>query len=841
MPEMTAEQAIEKLKTLKPEDQKLVLSRLTPEKREGIARVAFTANPKGEGLYRMLPASDQGFTRGEDELQVPFSKVAHAQSAGYNLHPDESSRYKKDFSHPGEGPTFRERATAKLDQLLTPEPNTGVKAARVDINNTARAAGRVVAGLPQYITQVVGAASDFMTGKSQGNELMDLLDPSKLPEGLYNQFQQDWKTDKRLAVQNLIGSLIGLGLVHKATGAAREGVGKVAGTLPKSEIVRQGIRENLGVAEHTKGLVTDFGKASEGVRKQHQAAQEQTFMAQGKVDEANKKAQEALDAKNEKNRKDTNEANLKQLKEEAAARLKALKQNRAATQEREGKPVDHDPGELARVKAENERNLRREKMRQKLEGQHIDASKRLDQKFKGAFKKAKSAYDATWNKWRDMVKGQMAPMKSVVDTIKAQEASMNPQQQSIFRDILQETQPSPEEMTDFERDRDALIKGLGYKAKYDDLPPKRKKDIDTQMIAAGYTNLNDVAVAEVPASRLHGWKSQLEKAVRNTSDGVVRYAVGKVLQQVRTLEGDVSANVPGAKDQLTKARAITGPYFDAFFKSPEDLPKEAGRSLREQSPEYAKQKAEEERLKRIAAYDPSITGAAKHVENLQAALKNIPKPKAFQELPPKPVHVPKPQPKPLKEFTPETREPTRYGEPEANAPLAEVPDLKDENVKFINERLRKFGQWGSWVLRLIAGGVAVHVAHGNMSVLSGDLLIGQTAVTLLTNALRKPSVLDWLAEPSKEDLEMINTLPPQDAVRMREALGALSREEIRQNPKLAKTKIAPSMAAFLAGQAASQQTPQKYQQTATGPNGHKIGSNDSGNTWYDVETGKQVK
>jgi hypothetical protein len=32
-----------------------------------------------------------------------------------------------------------------------------------------------------------------------------------------------------------------------------------------------------------------------------------------------------------------------------------------------------------------------------------------------------------------------------------------------------------------------------------------------------------------------------------------------------------------------------------------------------------------------------------------------------------------------------------------------------------------------------------------------------------------------------------------------------------------------------------------YKQTATGPNGHKIGSNDGGNTWFDVKTGRVVR
>jgi hypothetical protein len=34
---------------------------------------------------------------------------------------------------------------------------------------------------------------------------------------------------------------------------------------------------------------------------------------------------------------------------------------------------------------------------------------------------------------------------------------------------------------------------------------------------------------------------------------------------------------------------------------------------------------------------------------------------------------------------------------------------------------------------------------------------------------------------------------------------------------------------------------QTYKLTATGPDGHKVGSNDGGRTWYDVKTGKQVK
>jgi hypothetical protein len=35
--------------------------------------------------------------------------------------------------------------------------------------------------------------------------------------------------------------------------------------------------------------------------------------------------------------------------------------------------------------------------------------------------------------------------------------------------------------------------------------------------------------------------------------------------------------------------------------------------------------------------------------------------------------------------------------------------------------------------------------------------------------------------------------------------------------------------------------PTTYKQTATGPNGHKIGSNDGGKTWFDAVNGKQIQ
>ena len=54
-----------------------------------------------------------------------------------------------------------------------------------------------------------------------------------------------------------------------------------------------------------------------------------------------------------------------------------------------------------------------------------------------------------------------------------------------------------------------------------------------------------------------------------------------------------------------------------------------------------------------------------------------------------------------------------------------------------------------------------------------------------------------------QNLNAIDTLPPQDAAKMRQIVGALRDEEIRQDPNKANIKIAPVMAAWLARTSAS--------------------------------------
>ena len=138
-------------------------------------------------------------------------------------------------------------------------------------------------------------------------------------------------------------------------------------------------------------------------------------------------------------------------------------------------------------------------------------------------------------------------------------------------------------------------------------------------------------------------------------------------------------------------------------------------------------------------------------------------------------------------------------------PLPDGTTIPIETVKSINRGLRRYGKIGGWVLRSMVGGEALHLMHGSLSVFGSTMLLGQTAVTILTDALRKPSVVAWLAKPTSEEIKMIDSLPPQDAARLRQALVVLASDELSRNVAKMPDTLNPTVARFLLGAGAAQQ------------------------------------
>jgi len=458
---------------------------------------------------------------------------------------------------------------------------------------------------------------------------------------------------------------------------------------------------------------------------------------------------------------------LSEVRKAAAERIRGPIRETLGVPEVTEKTVEKFGMKAADIREKNAAILQR----QELNSQIQDASKELDDKYQAAEKKAKAEDDAAWEAWRDKVGKTEIASDAIVNAIKESRSVMDPEDVAEFRKVLKETKPGEGEAGEVQETRDSIAKNQGA-GSYEEASPALKAVIDDIVKRVGLDADEAETVKAVGADRLHVWKTQLEYAVRKATRGNVRYGIGQVLDTVRTTEDQLST-AAGADAELAKARALHGPYKDTFVNPPTVPATTASRSLLETAPEHVKATQQAKRLAQVARYDPSVTELANRITQMRKRAATLPK-----------------------------NAPTKSGL--VNAPNA--PNIQAENLKFIRSALRRYGKVGGWVLRLVVGGLTVHLAKGTLSALSGDLLIGQAAVTLLTRALRSESMLEWLSKPSAEDMKAINSLPPEDASRLRQALGALAEEEKRTHPEKASVKIAPAMAAFLAGATVRQPT-----------------------------------
>lgn len=132
-----------------------------------------------------------------------FEQVPQAIQQGYIwFDPDQTSRYVSDFR--ASKPSALKKAANYVDESLTPKPGGD------PTQNLLKAIDRAVyIGVPAFVTGIAKAAYSDATNQTQG-ALIEALDPSQIPKGLYDQYQADKKVDPRMANSNLVGSLIGM-------------------------------------------------------------------------------------------------------------------------------------------------------------------------------------------------------------------------------------------------------------------------------------------------------------------------------------------------------------------------------------------------------------------------------------------------------------------------------------------------------------------------------------------------------------------------------------------------------------------------------------------------------
>jgi hypothetical protein len=818
--DLTSDQAIEQLRKLPEDQQRLVLGKLTPDALKAVRQklegppIDWIANPKSEGTYKMT-------TNGADFIGVPYSKVLDAWKAGYKIDDEDQMRFGKDKneetmkqrrehpmneSHfaPAPGAAAPPAPGTPLPKADFPESVSGDQGATAGFWDTARKGvsnwsqpeenakwtnfakrlGADLFGIADFPVAASGALIDSMSDNPNVSApAMDQLAQMFTPEMAVQrvqEFKQEWKKNKNDAMNNAAADSLALFLAHK--------LGKAAGAAKSlavgDEAARTAIRDQLDMPQRIERTVKKFGDESEKARNDLRAARQTT--AQENV-ETIRKHNEAKEGVEEKNK-----ATLREEK------------NRVDTQ-------------------------------QKLD----TASKELDEKINAAEKKANEENDAAWDVVRSKTKGVSTDISKLQTITERAADQADPATSALFKRIIKGEQPDLPTLT---RTSSAVtyVDSAGNPVDRQSMSPARfdqmiesgklKAEPVTETVNPddpGYGDLYESQFGEPPPvgggpaqfNRLQRWYSYISN--RMYGGGRVEGGLYHAYKMVRSAINDAMQDIAKqakATDDLDKARDLHTKKMEAFSDKPTEPGTVANYVRKKVTPEFTKDVRLEAYLTKLGAYDPSIPKLSTHIDNLSAGLKKLPDKgpvrDRLQTPPPSPTAIGGPGPEhPVAAASnipsnplPKEGGPVPFGEKKAVGEKPDIAKINQENIDYLNDALRRYGRVGPWVVRLLSGGFVQHLLHGETSSFSGGLMFGQAVVTLVTSILRRESALEWLARPSEEDLKVIAKLPPEDAARLREAFKAIAREEINQDPKKASIKIAPAAAVFLGTQSIQQQS-----------------------------------
>ena len=239
---------------------------------------------------------------------------------------------------------------------------------------------------------------------------------------------------------------------------------------------------------------------------------------------------------------------------------------------------------------------------------------------------------------------------------------------------------------------------------------------------------------KLPYSDLQGYSTELGDKLRKGGMPDDVYRAIKYLKEKIDTRKQAIADRNGVGPQLTKANADYTHYTDTFFEKPSAIAATLDRVGKLDPEHYAAPvisgKAAQLGILRLRHYAkdfPQATQLAEQAESLRksdAQLKTLPKQRIVE------------QPKP----------PT-------------LEDVKARKTKEVKSEAREIGRLNKWDAQLIAGS-AIGPFFGRWETLLIDpaYLVARKG---LGKFLDRPAVLKWLAEPSPQDIRILNSLPPE--------------------------------------------------------------------------------
>ena len=773
------------------------------------------ATGTGYGLYRM---GSYDYNQGQvtkPEIQVPYNRVADAQAAGYNLHPDETPRYQNDTKHNGS----LSRATGQVKSLLsrmtepmpdrplngTPFQNAATALTNVGqlpfnvVNRTVRG----VAGLPQGTAQ---GAVDFTHGNPEG------FDPAAMAENSYKGLQQDTADlGPMAALGNLGGDAATMYAAGKLGGKMSEvGDAAVEGAKNASQsAVRRLAGSGLGVARDLVRKTEDTNELITKSNAEKQAA------AQDAWEEKQAKAltdhQAELLRLKQKYAQDTRNAAEKARIGSAEDQKTYWDKRRAAKQAYDQAVKDQvDKYTTERAKAQQE-NTALENMldlRRKAEQKVQQATDEYYAKNAAADVRSKAEENSAWSSVWKKLTGKTIDGGQIVEPLK-RIAAISPETVQFLRKLQVPPENAPLDSL-YAQERAAIMKAQGYHAPYESFPGPMRAQFDKLAADSGFEpdpiDFDPQAGKPIPVEQVHRASSILQGYIRDGRFSNNGPLLGEMKQLAKALRASVTraAAEVGATADLDTARNTTVIRKGAFGKKPYSQATTRTDLESRANPDADTLREEEEELARTYRYDPTLVDSFRQVKAARQALSKLSEEEQLRErlqrvpsvtdypAPPKPPPVEAKMPPPLRAenlplppIMPEA-ERVPFKEPKLT-PQENISgdDIRRANDKGVREGMHTLAGrmfwWGTgWpIFRALSEAV-----KGQKVSASGLLIVPASgALSAAVNAaLSHPAIMDFFTRPTRQQ---IATIPLELRGQMPEIVAAVRSRGVLVDPLVA--------------------------------------------------------
>lgn len=294
----------------------------------------------------------------------------------------------------------------------------------------------------------------------------------------------------------------------------------------------------------------------------------------------------------------------------------------------------------------------------------------------------------------------------------------------------------------------------------------------------------------LPFDQLQGYSSEI--GMKLSKGGLP----GDVYQALKYLKGKLDgykaqvAERNGIGEELRNADRFHFNYMDTFYDKPSAVAASLDRVGKLDPQFYAEPfvtgKAAETGIDKLQRYSPELANLATSLRTMNGEFVKLPKQlkvatprlKAEPE-PPSPIERPQ-----RPELKPTPKKPT-------------VEDVRQKKIGELKKESREIGRLNRWDASIMAASaVGPFLGRWETLLIDPAILVVRKG---LGKALDDPRIYNWLAEPSAEDIRILNGLPPEAKATFR---ANLSQYISRQRALGRRPAIAPPVSALLGPQMA---------------------------------------